>query len=70
MNLTDYRRTPIHRVIELIRTEAARFGLSITHSEVVGLVPAAAFVDAAQFYLQISDLSPNQILENRLTWDS
>jgi glutamate formiminotransferase len=70
MNLTDYRRTPIHRVIELIRNEAARFGLSITHSEVVGLLPAAALLDAARFYLQISDLSPDQILENRLTGDS
>lgn len=70
MNLTDHRRTPIHRVMELIRTEAARFGLTITHSEVVGLLPAAALLDAAQFYLQITDLSPDQILENRLPGDS
>ena len=69
MNLTDYRRTPIYRVMDLIRTEAARFGLNITHSEVVGLLPAAALLDAAQFYLQIADLSPNQILENRLAGD-
>ena len=70
MNLTDYRRTPIHRVMELIRTEAARLGLTITRSEVVGLLPTAALLDAAQFYLQISDLSPDQILENRLPGDS
>jgi glutamate formiminotransferase/formiminotetrahydrofolate cyclodeaminase len=70
MNLTDYRRTPIHRVMELIRTEAASFGLTITHSEVVGLLPTEALLDAAQFYLQITDLSPNQILENRLPGDS
>jgi glutamate formiminotransferase len=70
MNLTDYRRTPIHRVLELIRAEVARLGLTITHSEVIGLLPAEALFDAAQFYLQITDLSPSQILENRLTDDS
>jgi glutamate formiminotransferase len=67
MNLTDYRRTPIHRVLELIRAEAARYGLTVTHSEVVGLLPARALFDAAQFYLQLRDLSPDQILENRLS---
>ena len=67
MNLTDYRHTPIHRVVEMIRGEAARFGLSITHSEVVGLLPAQALLDAAQDYLQLHSLSPDQILENRLS---
>ncbi|NIV37779.1 MAG: glutamate formiminotransferase, partial [Anaerolineae bacterium] len=67
MNLTDYRRTPIHRVTELIRSEAARFGLAITRSEVVGLLPAEALIDAARFYLQLADLSSSQILENRLS---
>ena len=66
MNMTDYTRTPLHRVVELIRVEAARFGLQVTHSEVVGLLPAQALVDAAQFYLQIDGFSPDQILENRL----
>jgi glutamate formiminotransferase len=67
MNLTDYRRTPIHRVLELIRVEAARYGLAVTHSEVVGLLPAEALVDAAQFYLQLAGFTPGQILENRLS---
>jgi len=69
MNLTDFQRTPIHRVTELIRTEAGRFGLAITHSEVVGLLPAEALIDAARFYLQLSDLSSDQVLENRLSDD-
>jgi len=69
MNLTDYRRTPIHRVVELIRAEAARYGLSVTRSEVVGLLPAQALFDAAQFYLQLDGFSPTQVLENRLTGD-
>jgi glutamate formiminotransferase len=69
MNLTDYRRTPIHRVLELIRSEAARYGLHVTRSEIVGLLPAEALIDAAQFYLQLTGFSPSQILENRLDGD-
>jgi glutamate formiminotransferase len=56
-------------VTELIRAEAARFGLAVTHSEIVGLLPAEALIDAARFYLQLADLSPDQILENRLSED-
>lgn len=66
MNLTDYRQTPIHRVVEMIRAESARLGLMITRCEVVGLLPAQAMFDAAQFYLQLHDLQDGQILENRL----
>lgn len=66
MNLTDYRKTPIHRVLEMIRSEAARRGLAVTRSEVVGLLPSEALLDAARFYLQLADFSPEQILENRL----
>jgi glutamate formiminotransferase len=66
MNLTDYRGTPIHRVLELIRNEAARYGLTVTHTEVVGLLPTEALVDAAQYYLQLHGFSSEQLLENRL----
>jgi len=65
MNLTDFTRTPIHRVMELIRREAARYGATVTHSELVGLVPQQALLDAAAWYLQL-DLDPGQVLENRL----
>jgi glutamate formiminotransferase len=65
MNLTDFRRTPIHRVVEMIRAEAARLGLCVTHCEIVGLLPAQALVNAAQFYLQLHTFSSDQILENR-----
>lgn len=67
MNLTDYRRTPIHRVLELIRAEATRCGVSVTRAEVVGLLPAQALLDAAQFYLQLDGFSLEQVLENRLS---
>ncbi len=66
MNLTDYRSTPIHRALELIRAEASRFGLAVTRTEIVGVLPGQALVDAAQYYLQLQTFSPDQILENRL----
>lgn len=66
MNLTDFRRTPIHRVVEMIRSEAARYGAMITHSELIGLIPEDALVDAAQWHLQLDLFSPDQILERRL----
>lgn len=66
MNLTDHLRTPLHRAVELVRREAARFGVAIHHSELVGLAPQAALVEAARWYLQLDDLQHEQILENRL----
>jgi len=66
MNLTDYTRTPIARVVEMIRREAQRYGVAIHHSELVGLIPEAALVDAAQWYLQLDQFKPDQVLETRL----
>jgi glutamate formiminotransferase/formiminotetrahydrofolate cyclodeaminase len=66
MNLTDFRRTPIHRVMALIREEAAHYGVPVLESEVVGLLPAEALVDASRYYLQLHHLSDEQILDNRL----
>jgi len=70
MNLTDFHRTPLARVLELIRAEAGRYGLSVTRSEVVGLVPVEALLEAAQFYLQLRGFSADQVLENRLFSES
>ncbi len=66
MNLTNYRKTPIARVVELIRAEAARYGVAIAESEIVGLVPQEALLDAAVHYLQLHRFSADQVLENRL----
>ena len=66
MNLTDYRRTPVHRVMEMIRREAERYGVSVVESELIGLIPNEALVEAAEFYLQLGGFSSHQILENRL----
>jgi glutamate formiminotransferase/formiminotetrahydrofolate cyclodeaminase len=67
MNLTDFTRSPIARVQEAVRREAARYGVSVTHSELVGMIPQQALVDAAQWYLQLDNLKPDMILENRLS---
>lgn len=66
MNLTNFPQTPVHRVVETIRSEAARYGAAITHTELVGLIPQQALVDAAQWHLQLDLFEPEQILENKL----
>ncbi len=66
MNLTDFEQTSVHRVFETVKQEAERFGVSIAGSEIVGLIPRRAIEAAAEFYLQIEDFSPAQVLENRL----
>ncbi len=66
MNLTNYRKTPIARVVEFIRREAARYGVGIHHSELVGLVPQEALTDAAVWYMQLDQFEKDQVLEERL----
>jgi glutamate formiminotransferase/formiminotetrahydrofolate cyclodeaminase len=66
MNLTNYRRTPVYRVVETIRREAARYGANITHSELIGLIPQQALIDAAAWYLQLDGFSEEQILEHQI----
>src|SRR5581483_8213989 len=66
MNLTNYEKTPIFRVFETVKREAARYGVSILESEIVGLVPSAALAAAAEFYLQLEGFKPEQVLENKL----
>jgi glutamate formiminotransferase/formiminotetrahydrofolate cyclodeaminase len=66
MNLLDFEKTPIYRVQELVRREAARFGLAITRAELVGLAPQRALIDSARWYLQLDNLEDDEILELRL----
>ena len=66
INLTNFRESPIARVVELIRRESMRYGVGIHHSELVGLIPQEALVDAAVWYTQLDQFTPNQILETRL----
>ncbi len=66
MNLTNYGKTPIHRVMEMIRREAERYGLGIERSELVGFVPQDALFAAAAWYMQMDNLTSERVLENRL----
>jgi glutamate formiminotransferase / formiminotetrahydrofolate cyclodeaminase len=66
LNLTNYRETPVARVVEMIRREAGRYGVGIQHSELVGLIPQDALTDAAVWYMQLDQFDKAQILESRL----
>jgi glutamate formiminotransferase len=66
MNLTNFEKTPIFRVFETVKREAARYGVAILESEIVGLVPSAALMSTAEFYLQIEGFKTDQVLENKL----
>ncbi|MGA3371537.1 MAG: glutamate formimidoyltransferase [Terracidiphilus sp.] len=66
MNLTDFEQTPIHRVFEFVRREAARYGVLPVASEIVGLIPKLALEQAAEWFLQVEDFDSSLILENRL----
>ncbi len=66
MNLTDYRVTPVHRALEAVRREAARYGVGIEESEVVGLLPEDALFDAAEYYLQLHAFARSAILERKV----
>lgn len=68
MNLTDYERTPVFRVFEMIKREAERYGVEVLGSEVIGLIPLNALVDSAEYYLRIEKFRKSQVLENRL-WE-
>jgi len=66
INLTDFEQTPIHRVFEMVKREAERYGISIVGSEIVGLIPKRAIELTADFYLQLENFSPAQVFENRM----
>ncbi|UCG62833.1 MAG: glutamate formimidoyltransferase [Candidatus Zixiibacteriota bacterium] len=66
MNLVNYTRTPIFRVFETIKSEAERYGVMVTSSEIVGLVPNDALVDVGDFYLRLENFTKAQILEEKL----
>jgi len=66
MNLTNFEKTPMFRVFEMVKREAERYGVGILESEIVGLVPQAALLSSAEYYLQLQGFSGDQILETKL----
>jgi len=67
MNLMDFEQTPIHRVFEMVKREAARYGVTPVSSEIVGLIPKKALENAAEWFLQVENFDSSLILENRLS---
>jgi len=66
INLTDFEQTPMHRVYEMVKREAERYGVMPVGSEIVGLIPKKAIEMAADFFLQLENFSPAQVFENKL----
>ena len=66
MNLVNYEKTPIHRVLETIRSEASRYGVQIAGTELIGSVPLGALEEVVRFYLQTHDFAIDQVAETAL----
>ncbi len=66
INMTDFKKTPLHRVFETVRAEAERHGVAVVGSEIVGLVPSEALLDAADHFLRLEGFSPSQVLERKI----
>lgn len=66
MNIVDFEKNAMYRVLELIKAEAKRWGVLVAETEVYGIVPAAALLDSASYYMQIAGFDPDQVIELRL----
>jgi len=66
MNLTNYSKTPIPRVLETIRSETCRYGVNVAGAELVGPVPLGALEEPLKHYLQLHGFSMDQIVENSI----
>lgn len=66
MNILDFQKLPLYRVIELVRTEAKRYGVSIMETELIGLIPVQAVLNSFAYYAQLPDLKQDQIIELKL----
>ncbi|MBR5002966.1 MAG: glutamate formimidoyltransferase [Bacteroidaceae bacterium] len=66
INMTDYSKTALYQAFEMVKYEARRYGVSIVGSEIIGLVPMAALIDTAEYYLGIENFSMDQVLEARI----
>lgn len=67
MNLVNYEKTAVYRAFEMVKMEAKRYGVPVVGSEVIGLVPMAALINSAEYYLQIENFSMDQILERKIS---
>ncbi|HLN58855.1 MAG TPA: glutamate formiminotransferase, partial [Thermoanaerobaculia bacterium] len=70
INMTNFKKTPLHRVFECVKSEADRYGVPIVGSEIVGLTPAEALMMTSEHYLRLEGFSSDQVLELRLLEES
>jgi len=66
INMVNYQGTPLFRVFETVKSEAARYGVNVLGSEIIGLTPMQALLDAAEFYLRLDGFNRKQVLEDNL----
>ena len=66
INMVNYNGTPLFRVFETVKSEAARYGVNIIGSEIIGLTPMQALLDVAEFYLRLDGFDRKQVLEDNL----
>lgn len=66
INMTDYTKTALYRVFEMVKIEAQRYGVEVVGSEIIGLTPMEALIDTAAYYLRLEDFKLNQVLESRM----
>jgi glutamate formiminotransferase len=63
MNIVDYEKNALYRVVEMIRMEAKRWGVPLVETEVYGMIPAAALLDSVAYYMQLAGFERKQVIE-------
>lgn len=66
MNMTDYTKTSLYQSLEMIRSEARRYGVNVVGTEIIGLLPMAALIESAEYYMGLEHFSMDQVLETRI----
>ncbi|WP_138160293.1 glutamate formimidoyltransferase [Peptoniphilus catoniae] len=66
MNLVNFEKTRVYQALEMIKSEAKRYGVTVANTELIGLIPLQALIDSAAYYMQIEDFKPEQVLETLL----
>lgn len=66
MNLVNFEKTAIYQALEMVKSEAKRYGVTVVNTELIGLLPLQALIDSAAYYMQIEDLKASQVLETLL----
>lgn len=66
MNLVNYEKTAIYQALEMVKSEAKRYGVGVVNTELIGLLPLQALVDSAAYYMQIDGFSIDQVIETNL----